>query len=105
MKHVLGGATFEVLDGFRDDSTYMYQSPDERDLAQVTPMPDAADANDISKSSTAALDGFYGSALIYTRPKQAADDLPHPAFLLLDTTRHWDPTHARRSNDTRAGPS
>jgi hypothetical protein len=70
MKHVLGWATFEILDGFRDDSTYMYQSPDERDLAQVTPMPDAADANDILKSSTAALEGFYGSALIYTRPKQ-----------------------------------
>jgi hypothetical protein len=70
MKHVLGWATFEIHDGFRDDSTYIFQSPDERDLVQVTPMPDASDANDILKSSTAAIEGFYGSALIYTRPKQ-----------------------------------
>jgi hypothetical protein len=49
MKYVLGRAVFDIHDGFRDDSTYIFQSPDERDLVQVTPMPDAADANDIPR--------------------------------------------------------
>jgi len=78
MDYALGRAVFEIVDALRDDTTYLYQSADQKWSLRVTPVPQPKSAAEELQLATQAFLGMFGGAVVYCDPTQIQGG-PKPA--------------------------